>query len=894
FNPTTERFVTKQFFQSGYPIEEEYRVFHIDTLTNTLYLRAGQSLWKYFIDDDNYQLLAKESQAVHFSVVPDQEDEMIIWGARWMRPGLEKHFISSANRFAQTNLLEISEQVNISLALSADSLLIGTRSGLKLLTTKNDTFNVTPLQQEGHNTFISDILPLKNQQVLVSFYNQGLATYQIDQNTYDRVSLSDAKGPVDQLYQDREGNVLINRPKKGIDILAKQSKIIKPVNPVNVPVYLIPRDSGDYKNRVLLGKNGNLYLSSAQNSNQWTNITEKYNLPTSRVPKLISVGEERISLIGRSYLHELDLISGESTNFSSKNLIIDGYVSGAKSKRFLITDQGLQLYQINARSKQINFHKGISLEEGKYFTGHIKVSENTILLGYQGTQVWIAEWNNMAKNYQVVERLELPAAIFSAYKSREGIIYTGTNSGLYKLQTNESTRVLDDLGGLPDVAIEAIIEDNDGILWLGTRNGLIAYQPISGKTIFFSEEDGLPSNRFARTPPSRGKMGDITMSTEGGAFSFFPKELIQAAKQNIATPYFAGISINSEPYNSIAFNQEDPSIKVSYKNNSLRFKTSLLGLTNSPLSSTKYQLIGYEDWQTTTTPGVPISYPNLPPGEYELQLTAVNQNGLPSRKRAIKVIVTPPFTQTWTFYLLVALGTTLLLAGTYIFLLRQERLKQLRRQEQQARIAAERDRIAGEVHDDLGGQLSSIMYLSEELLLTEAVPGTERELQRIHELSRGSLQNVRDIIFALDNRRSTLASLGDQFRGAGTEFFQDRKIHYDYQEQLQQPDFDLSSRQKRNLTLIVKEAWHNIAKHAEAKTVSVSLEQAGDGPLTVKITDDGKGFSSPKSANGTGGYGLDNMHEKATSIGGKLAIASTPGKGTKLTLEWPLPKEPLS
>ncbi|MEL7160588.1 MAG: sensor histidine kinase [Bacteroidota bacterium] len=254
------------------------------------------------------------------------------------------------------------------------------------------------------------------------------------------------------------------------------------------------------------------------------------------------------------------------------------------------------------------------------------------------------------------------------------------------------------------------------------------------------------------------------------------------------------------------------------------------------------------------------------------------------------ITIRPPFTQTWTFRLLLLSGISLIIATTYILLLRQERQKQARLRQQQARIAAERDRIAGEVHDDLGGQLSSIMYLSEELLLTEAVPGTERELARINELSRGSLQNVRDIIYALDNRRSDLASLGDQLRGAGDEFFRDRKIEYDYAEELNRPDFGLTSRQKRNLTLVVKEAWHNIAKHAHAEQVTVRLREH-NGNLTVTVADDGRGFASPKSASGTGGYGLDNMHEKAASIGGHLTIDSAPGEGTTLTLVWPLPTD---
>jgi signal transduction histidine kinase len=90
----------------------------------------------------------------------------------------------------------------------------------------------------------------------------------------------------------------------------------------------------------------------------------------------------------------------------------------------------------------------------------------------------------------------------------------------------------------------------------------------------------------------------------------------------------------------------------------------------------------------------------------------------------------------------------------------------------------------------------------------------------------------------------------------------------------------LPSKVEEGLYHIAQEALNNALKHAHAKTVTVSLRQAGDA-LSLEITDDGMGFDTD-NAHQEGKMGLRDMEERAAELGGRLTVISEPGKGTRV------------
>lgn len=89
---------------------------------------------------------------------------------------------------------------------------------------------------------------------------------------------------------------------------------------------------------------------------------------------------------------------------------------------------------------------------------------------------------------------------------------------------------------------------------------------------------------------------------------------------------------------------------------------------------------------------------------------------------------------------------------------------------------------------------------------------------------------------------------------------------------------------RRDLYLIFKEALTNVIRHAEAEKVAVRLELRGN-QLRLEIEDDGVGFEEGRAGEGKG---IGNMRRRAERVGGALKVASSPGGGTRISLEYPL------
>jgi two-component system sensor histidine kinase DegS len=86
---------------------------------------------------------------------------------------------------------------------------------------------------------------------------------------------------------------------------------------------------------------------------------------------------------------------------------------------------------------------------------------------------------------------------------------------------------------------------------------------------------------------------------------------------------------------------------------------------------------------------------------------------------------------------------------------------------------------------------------------------------------------------------------------------------------------------------LAQECFHNVAKHARASTVNLSLESS-DGVLRLNIEDDGVGFDVKAALEKRGSYGLAGMRERVALLGGKIEIRSRPHHGTLISVELPI------
>ena len=191
----------------------------------------------------------------------------------------------------------------------------------------------------------------------------------------------------------------------------------------------------------------------------------------------------------------------------------------------------------------------------------------------------------------------------------------------------------------------------------------------------------------------------------------------------------------------------------------------------------------------------------------------------------------------------------------------------------------ERRRIARELHDQLGQQLTALR-LTLEMLKAQSVERTEIRVQ-VETLEALALQLDQDVAFRVWELRPTaLEDLGLQ--AALTNYVRNWSKHFGIRAQLhtgRSTGERLTSEVETVIYRLAQEALNNVAKHARADHVDVALERSSE-HLSLIIEDNGVGFDLSNAETAAHGLGLIGMRERAALVGADLQIESTPGRGT--------------
>lgn len=207
--------------------------------------------------------------------------------------------------------------------------------------------------------------------------------------------------------------------------------------------------------------------------------------------------------------------------------------------------------------------------------------------------------------------------------------------------------------------------------------------------------------------------------------------------------------------------------------------------------------------------------------------------------------------------------------------------KSLRRKAQQLR-----KKIAEDFHDELGSRLTIISMYSE--LIQREVPQDDElarhYLNKISQASNGLYVAMKDMLWTLDPTQDSLDDLLIKIKDFGEELFEDSKTDFSMNGiDRHASQITLPLEYKRHLLLLLKEGLHNAFRHAGAQRVTLQARTEKN-ILTIRLSDDGKGFDP---AGITEGEGLKNMKHRARKIGARFQLTSS-GDGTTLTIQCPV------
>lgn len=186
--------------------------------------------------------------------------------------------------------------------------------------------------------------------------------------------------------------------------------------------------------------------------------------------------------------------------------------------------------------------------------------------------------------------------------------------------------------------------------------------------------------------------------------------------------------------------------------------------------------------------------------------------------------------------------------------------------EKQTALENERTRIAADMHDDLGSGLTKINYLSQMALANK---DNEVNLKKIHKTSSELVENMSEIIWAMKEENNSIEDLITYIKMYAVDFLESNSLEFKISIPETFTSLVVKGETRRTIFLSVKEALHNIVKHAHAKTVKITIELDDD--FKIRIEDNGIGFEEHQVKLGHGN-GLNNMKKRIKSINGSTEI----------------------
>jgi len=425
-------------------------------------------------------------------------------------------------------------------------------------------------------------------------------------------------------------------------------------------------------------------------------------------------------------------------------------------------------------------------------------------------------------------------------------------------------KVYDQQNGLIGSTLRWLLTDPAGFIWLATENSLHRLNPSTGHFRYYKKEDGLFNNNL--TEP-------ICISEEGELFVGFHNAFsytnIFELNHRITNVPFIITSIQVEDRKVSAINTR--SVTLNAGENTLNVEFAALDYSKPEKIQYLYWLEGADkQWHFTSQRS--LTFTNLSGGDYTLHLKVQGPNGVISKEELLlDISVIPPFYRTWWFWMLIAaaLGS---LAYVYYRMRRQQR----------ARLEKIRDRIATDLHDDMGSTLSSIRIFSDVARShlngsqSQVVPMLEKISNNASQLS----DNMQDIIWTIKQDHDKLEDLVTRIREFGLKLCDAKDITFKVHisESFKTSRLDLE--QKRNLYLIFKECLNNAIKYSGCSIIQLFITQQRK-HLKMVIEDNGKGFNESAISKGNG---LSNIRKRAQEINGNATIESVPGKGTRIDI----------
>jgi ligand-binding sensor domain-containing protein/signal transduction histidine kinase len=439
----------------------------------------------------------------------------------------------------------------------------------------------------------------------------------------------------------------------------------------------------------------------------------------------------------------------------------------------------------------------------------------------------------------------------------KNLLLASSSEGVFVLNGRNLVQHISRKDSLSDNSCHRILL-RDSLLYIATANGLNIFKKENRLWKFskvITTRDGILSNSI-NDVTFNGNL--LYLATDKGlsVFNMDSFNMTEYHPKVIITEIIAD-SIYYFSHNDFSFNSDVPRILI-------KFSYPVFDPLNKV--KLKYRLIksnSNEPWIISDNNEVEFS--SLSPGEYKFEVKP-NINTSKNEITSLKMVILPMWWQTFIFKFILVLISLLIL--TYYVRIKLKTKYELRLEEfkRKSMIEEERNRIANDMHDDIGADLTQISIWTN-ILRTNNFQ-SNGIIEKISSLSKDVLLKMDQIIWALNSIHNHSRELISYINSYSSEYLEGVKIDFEFIIDENLPDLSMSMYERRNIFLVIKELLHNTVKHSQARNVKIHIFMKHNF-MVVDYTDDGCGFDANNKGNG---LGLLTMKKRMMEINSSIQM----------------------
>jgi len=470
-------------------------------------------------------------------------------------------------------------------------------------------------------------------------------------------------------------------------------------------------------------------------------------------------------------------------------------------------------------------------------------------------------------SYKVLRKHRFPFIIKCMLPKTNKTLWLGTNMGLVKYDlTNNTYQIFTESEGLANQYIYGIQEDLFNRLWLSSNKGISLFDLANFEITNFDIAQGLQGWEYNTRSFCTLPNGTMLFGGVSGANYFMPSQYKQINFE--ANLELISVDINNKTVPLHLVQDSLNPYRCHFDQNNISLEFVAIDFMKSNTIQYFYKLKKDAAWVSLGNKRT-LQLVNMKPDNYEICIQGrLSNKEVSSTMRTIYIEVEAPFYQRTWFYISCIGLIGLIAYGIFFY-----KLQGIRKIEQI------RNKLSRDLHDDMGGTLSSINMLSR----TSNNMNPEKAilvLEKINERSQKLLGKMSDIIWNINPYHDGLEEMITRMRNYAALMLETAGIEYQMNFPEEKIDDKISLDKKSNTYLIFKESINNLCKYSHA-TMAVLELRYKDKKLFIRVEDNGNGFDSTLLAH-IGG--LDTMKERAKEMKATITIESEIGKGTCITL----------